>query len=98
MRIIEEIKKELIKNSKSLLKDIISLPEIKEEKEKEEFLIFEEGKSSFTFETEDIGEKREEIEDIINLIKTGQYDKAIEKIRELKSRESFGISREGIEL
>ncbi|MEO0290827.1 MAG: hypothetical protein ABIN15_06265 [candidate division WOR-3 bacterium] len=98
MKIIEEIKKELIKSSKSLLKDVINLPEIEEKKEKEEFLIFEEGKSSFTFDIEETGEKREEIEDIVNLIKTGQYDKAIEKIRELKSRESFGIGREEIEL
>ncbi|MEN3045999.1 MAG: hypothetical protein ABDH49_03315 [Candidatus Hydrothermales bacterium] len=101
MKILEEIKKEIHESYKSLLKDYITLPqEESEEKEKEVFVIFEEGKSSFSFETE-----REEIEDILNLIKLGQYDKAIERIRELKSKETpkividdFKISRDEINL
>ncbi|MEN3044056.1 MAG: hypothetical protein ABDH37_02405 [Candidatus Hydrothermales bacterium] len=106
MKILEEIKREIQESYKSFLKNHVTLPEDEnEESEKEEFLIFEEGKSSFSFEIETGKEKKEEIEDILNLLKIGQYDKAIEKIRELKSKETpkiltddLRISRDEINL
>ena len=98
MKLINEIKKELKELSKSLLKDVITEPQFEEKSEKDEFLIFEEGKGSFTFELEESEGTKEDIEDIVNLLKTGQYDRAIEKIRELKSQKGFGLERDEIEL
>jgi len=91
MKLINEIKKELKELSKSLLKDFITEPEFKEKNERDEFLIFEEGKGTLIFELEESEETNENIEDIVNLLKTGQYDRAIEKIRELKAQKGYGL-------
>ncbi len=91
MKFLEELKKELKEKCPSLLKEIIEEPGEEEKKEKNDFLIFEEGKGTFTFELEENESKAEEIDDIIRLLKIGQYDQAIEKIRELKAQKEFGL-------
>ncbi len=98
MKLIKEIKSKLKELSKSLLKDIIAEPEIEEKSEREEILIFEEGKGSFSFELEESEEKKEDIEEIINLLKKGEYDMAIENIKKLKFKKGFRIERDEIEL
>jgi hypothetical protein len=96
MKLIEKIKKELNKMSPSYFKNIINIGVLKEEEvekssSENDILIFEEGRGSFSFELEDTEGKREVIDDIVRLLKMGQYDQAIEKIRELKGQSGLEL-------